>query len=156
MFTFTTYSLIQTKRDCIYTIGLNKLKGIIECKNLNTYCKFVCQYSIPFHQFQFYSCYQYYTTYIWHATVVFAQAALPKFSVYKCSLYSVHRSSAWCCSRNGQSVGGLAITCDGNRMQYSYIFSSVYLIHLKTTKSHNISTYTIKFNTLIYCLNNKD
>jgi len=58
------------------------------------------------HQFQFYSCYQYYTAYIWHDTVVFTQAALPKNSVYKCSVLFVYRSSAWCCTRNGQTVWG--------------------------------------------------
>ena len=48
---------------------------------------------------------------------------------------------------------GLAITCDGNRMRYSCVSSSVYSIRIKTIKSHNTSTSTIKFNTLIYSPN---
>ena len=68
-----------------------------------------------FHQFQFYSCYQYYTTYISNATMVFAQAALPKVSVYKCSVHFVYRSTAWCCTGNGQTVWGA-----GNNLLWQY------------------------------------
>ena len=34
LFTYTTYSLVQTQPDCIHTIGLKKLKWIIECKKI--------------------------------------------------------------------------------------------------------------------------
>ena len=32
VFTYIPYSLIQTQRDCIHTVGLDKLKLIFECK----------------------------------------------------------------------------------------------------------------------------
>jgi len=47
-----------------------------------------------------------YTPYIWHTTAVQAQAALPKGSVYKCSVHFVYRSSHWC-TRKDQTVWGL-------------------------------------------------
>ena len=50
VFTYTTYSLIQTQRDCIHSIGFKKFKCIFECNiYIYIYCKFVCQYSMPFH-----------------------------------------------------------------------------------------------------------
>ena len=32
VFTYTTYSLIQTQRDCVHTVGLKRWKCIFECK----------------------------------------------------------------------------------------------------------------------------
>ena len=36
-----------------------------------------------------------YTTYIWHAVAVQAQAALPEDGVYKCSMHFVYRLCRW-------------------------------------------------------------
>ena len=46
------------------------------------------------------------------------------------------------------SVGGLAITWNGNTIQYRYVFIKIYSIHINTINSHNTSTSTIKYNAL--------
>ena len=154
--TYTTYSLIQPQRDCIHTIGLKKLKWIFECKILYIYCKFVLIYSIPFVNFNFTAV----TNTIPH---IFDTLLWYLHKLHCLKLVSINVLYILCIGHLPDVVPEMAkqrealeITFNGNTMQYSYIFSLVYSIHIKTIKTHNTSPSTIqynKYNTLMYCHN---